>query len=503
MKQLALLSFCTCLAACATSEDPGSADARHPIDGGQDVAPTSDGGVDSAADAPQLEAGQDANTDATEDVTQDAPSDVTEDASPDAADDATPDVAEDGKADTSSDGPIPCTNDDAHEPNNTASEATDLGSLVPGKISNLVACDQADWYAFVVPANNGLVVSSSFVHDEANLNLHLYRASDPSSGIRYSASMEDVERIQYDIFADETPLLLEVRNTDADESGRTSYDLEISFFPGGTCDDDAFEPNDTPAEAKPMTGYPTGVLCGDNVDYYDLVVGRAGPGTQVELVRGDIPLEATVYAHNETAPLSTLTQDDANNRTYVTFDSEPNKHYDLKLSNPSQQLTVPYSFHIVEGPPTNDTCENAIPLTSGQQLAGWTQKASDSYAFVNASKTCVEYAMHGLDVAYSLTIPQNECLTAVASSASDLSLYLLEDCTTRCCWAGADDEGAASWGQVVEETLAFCNPTSADQSLYLIVDSALSGEAADFDLSIEIGPDPTPAPSLNACYPDE
>lgn len=126
----------------------------------------------------------------------------------------------------------------------------------------------------------------------------------------------------------------------------------------------------------------------------------------------------------------------------MTFDSEPNVHYDLVVTNPSQQLTVPYSIAVVEPPPVNDTCAHAIALSSGQSVKGWTHKASDAYAFVNASTTCVGYAMHGLDVAYSLTVPKHECLSARVTSVTDLSLYLLEDCATRCCWGGVDAKGA-------------------------------------------------------------
>jgi hypothetical protein len=64
-------------------------------------------------------------------------------------------------------------------------------------------------------------------------------------------------------------------------------------------------------------------------------------------------------------------------------------------------------------------------------------------------------------------------------------------------------QGSGAGSQVVTETLDYCNATSADQPLYLIVDSGLIDQDADLDLVVEIGPDATPVPSLTACYPDE
>ena len=485
MKKLLMLVCCACAVGCS-SEDSDTNPSTQ-ADAGRD------GNADALPDTNQSDGAMEGGTDATADVTPDAEVDAVADTAPEATVDAPEDTntEPDTAADTAVDGPDPCVNDDGYEPNDEYSAAADLSSEVPGVVANLIGCDESDWYAFTVPANSGLVVTAAFTHAEANLNLYLYRASEPTSGIRYSSSLDDLERIQYDIFDVDTPLLLEVRNADADDGASTSYDLDISFHAEGICDDDALEPNDTPATASPMSTYPQGVLCGDNLDYYDLVVARSGPGTQIELVRGDVQLDAAVYPDNGSTAISTIEQNDYDNRTILTFDSEANTHYDLMLSNPSQQLTVPYSIKIVEPTPANDTCANAIPLVSGQQVTGWTYKANDTYAFVNASVTCVDYAMHGPDVAYSLTVPTDECLTVVASSSSDVSLYLLEDCATRCCWGGVDDEGQGVGTQELEETLEYCNATGSDQPLYLIVDSGLVNEQADFTLTVNIAPDPT------------
>ena len=145
-------------------------------------------------------------------------------------------------------------------------------------------------------------------------------------------------------------------------------------------------------------------------------------------------------------------------------------------------------------------------LSPGTTVNGTTVDANNDYEFVG-SHPCGGYDMDGADVAYQVTIPTNKYLNLSLDSERDLSMYLLENCTSRCCWVGVD---AYLGGR--QENISYHNITGAEQNLFLIVDSFSSSVEADFVLAAELA-DSAPAEDggtaddagtePSSCQPDE
>lgn len=139
-------------------------------------------------------------------------------------------------------------------------------------------------------------------------------------------------------------------------------------------------------------------------------------------------------------------------------------------------------------PPANNTCANAVAITPGTPISATTLHSANDYQFVSAGTSCTGYGTPGPDVTYTISIPAGQYLTAWLYSASDLSMYLVDDCTNLCCWDGADHEG----GGGDPEVLVYQNGSGSAQNLYLIVDSWRETTASDFGLSVALGASPSP-----------
>jgi len=121
-----------------------------------------------------------------------------------------------------------CASDDSYEVNNNADCAADLSAEVPGTVSGLVGCDQEDWFAFNVPANNSVTVDIAFTHADSDLDLSIYDAAEPNSSLDSSAGTSDNESVCADGFGEETPVLVKVRNFNYPDQ-TANYTMTVTF----------------------------------------------------------------------------------------------------------------------------------------------------------------------------------------------------------------------------------------------------------------------------------
>jgi hypothetical protein len=135
-------------------------------------------------------------------------------------------------------------------------------------------------------------------------------------------------------------------------------------------------------------------------------------------------------------------------------------------------------FFDCQGPPPNDVCETATPVSCNTLLAGETnQYAIDDY---DSGSLCTDYSSAGPDVVYSFIAPGSGTVTVDMDNLGfDASLYVVTDCgdIAGSCVAGADD--ALSGGG---EQLSFESETGV--TYYIIADKYGSGGGGAFDLNV-------------------
>lgn len=379
-----------------------------------------------------------------------------------------------------------CASDTAMEPNDSAAEAI---SLSPPEVNlALEACDAQDWYAVQVPAGNGL--SAELRHDpaDANLRFALYDPADLTTPLSEQQAYSPIKRLSEVLLVDATARLLLVENLDA-PGPRGDYQLSVLLHPGGYCQDDNHEPNDSESMATDLnTGLVAAQLCLDNVDYYRFTLDNPGPGCRVSVSHPGANLDLQLSVQGGAA-LGSLSQDPSGESSTITFTSQASTTYILRVAKANDETAVGVSYNISAlngSPPANDSCGQAISLTPGTELEGTTIDANDDVSFAAASASCTGSDSDGGDVIYAVHIPAGQVLQAQLTTHQDLLLSLVDGCTTRCCYAGIDAEGADALNDVVE-TLTWSNNTGLDQDLFLVVDSRGAMLSGDFRLQINLG----------------
>jgi hypothetical protein len=131
---------------------------------------------------------------------------------------------------------------------------------------------------------------------------------------------------------------------------------------------------------------------------------------------------------------------------------------------------------------TADTCAQAVMLQSGVQLTGDTTGLHDDYNFGTTSSPACEPELgtpqyQGADAAYVIAVPVGKTLTVTVTpsqlpTAFDPAVALVGDCGVAgpTCLAGHDGVLASD-----PETASWTNSGAASKTVYVIVDSALSG----------------------------
>ena len=85
--------------------------------------------------------------------------------------------------------PLPTCDDDIFEPNDTPSEAAEVGE---GTFENLMICENDDDYFEINFSGNSLTVRIEFTHDQGDLDMELYRGSEMEER---SQGTDDAEEI--------------------------------------------------------------------------------------------------------------------------------------------------------------------------------------------------------------------------------------------------------------------------------------------------------------------
>lgn len=144
------------------------------------------------------------------------------------------------------DGPGSTTVDDSYEPNNSFSQAANLGTLTTATtVNGLVMADTGDWFRFTTTATGGstAAVSISSTSTQGNLNLYLYNASNTL--LSSSTGSSNNEKVSLSGRAAGTYY---VRIAGLNGATTPTYTLDIN--PGSvTTTDDAYEQNDSFSQA--------------------------------------------------------------------------------------------------------------------------------------------------------------------------------------------------------------------------------------------------------------
>lgn len=381
-----------------------------------------------------------------------------------------------------------CASDTQYEPNNTAPTAAALAA--PGTFSNLMGCDAEDWYGFSVPANNGLSVELNHDPADANLDLYLYAASDPTSALVARTDYAPRKLVSYELFAAETPVLVRVNNSSY-PGPRATYSLAVAFWPGGYCVDDNSEPNDDAGAAAAVTSGQSGVLCRDNVDYWQFTLTEPGPNSRV-VITSERALDLQLTVAGDSTPLATAVEETTvdGQRYTFTFTSAAATTYVVRVAKASgvTSVAVGYAFAAIKGtPPANDTCATAIAATIDADFTGSNRNAVNDVEFASGSASCVGNRAAGPDVFYALTLPAGQAAIIQLTGAPNFEIYLIDDCGSHCCYAGS-----VIGNGMTTTILNYLNDGMSDLPLLLGVDGRGAGNESSFTLNVQFGGGSTP-----------
>jgi Cys-rich repeat protein len=194
----------------------------------------------------------------------------------------------------------PCTTDDPFENNDVPRDATPLVLPAFGQaieFTGLTVCGaDYDWYQVEAPSGARVEFSIHFTHANGNLQLEAYL--DPAlPPVATSTTTNSVESLVFQPVANTTYLFRVYGQAGAGNV----YTLRLGHAAPACLGDDAFEPNDTSAQAVvldlPAPGpdeYPGLVSCLDNQDWYAFPL-QAGDTLRVRIdfthSQGDIEMQ--------------------------------------------------------------------------------------------------------------------------------------------------------------------------------------------------------------------
>lgn len=176
---------------------------------------------------------------------------------------------------------------DRFEPNDASTAPT---TLTAGTHASLSICDEAapapdhrdlDWYRIAVGAGETLIADVRFAHNQGDIDAQLF-APGQQEPVAVAESSDDDEHVEYAAEAAGDLLLAVYGYTGgAAVSFANDYELEVQLVQAG-CVDDAYEENDTQAEAATLflpelTDGVYGLrVCPDDRDWYrvDLTSGQ-------------------------------------------------------------------------------------------------------------------------------------------------------------------------------------------------------------------------------------
>ncbi len=277
--------------------------------------------------------------------------------------------------------PLPC-DDDLLENNDTAGTATEVEE---GVYRGLQACpDDPDYYSIDLGAGDELDVSLAFTHAEGNIDLRLIQASTGRT-VASSTSTSDHERIDYTAAAAGTYYILVDLTTDSGETPGNGYNMAVAIEPfvPPTCEDDAYENNDSALTASPIDAgsFPDLQSCPDDLDFYsvdlgvtqeitvDLTFSHAEGNIDLRLVQestGRTVASSLTRTNNESLSFTVSVADTYFIRVNLNGDSggTPGNSYDMAVDIAGEDFGCPGHFEMTLLP-TRDVCIDRFEASEG------------------------------------------------------------------------------------------------------------------------------------------
>lgn len=174
--------------------------------------------------------------------------------------------------------------DEAWEPNETVADAVPIG--VAGEVETAAVCgvDDRDVYSFFAFEGEEITTHVDFVHADGDLDLKLYAAGEEAAvdaseaGTRSSLGIDDDEVVTYTAATTGVHYVVVFGYGDDNE-----YQLTNTVTKAAECTDaDAFAPNATQAESKPINfqTYSNLTICGGSEDWLQI---SAIPGDNINV----------------------------------------------------------------------------------------------------------------------------------------------------------------------------------------------------------------------------
>lgn len=261
-------------------------------------------------------------------------------------------------------GSTSCT-EDAGEPDDSIAEARPLSG---GTARGQICSGDPDYYRFDATMSDEIVVTlSGFAHAAGDLDLRLLTASGAILGT--SASTSDMERVT--TCARETgPIYAHVLGY---RMASNPYTLTVARTPDACCVDDAFEPDDALATARPAAGGSfEGTICPMDADH--IAIPIAGASTvditvTFDAARSDIDIElfdpsgVRIASSAGTTDTETITRMVTTSGTYVLrvfgFTMESNTYLGEVIVTPAS------------------TCASTLACPAGEVCGAGTCRADD------------------------------------------------------------------------------------------------------------------------------
>lgn len=202
-----------------------------------------------------------------------------------------------------------CPTDDEREDDDAPATATDVGAeLFQDASFDGALCDDEDWFRQTAVPGAELRATLAFSHAEGDLELDLYRLEGGELvPLQSSIGQGDIETVTTTMLDGDH--YVRVRSWGQDQAGYT-LSIAVTVCPP----DDAFEPNDTLAEAPLVT---SGTTTRQNVCDADHLA--------IELTRGD---RLTISGRLTAAPLLDLLDPSGDRATYASSDDTPSDPFD-------------------------------------------------------------------------------------------------------------------------------------------------------------------------------
>jgi hypothetical protein len=362
----------------------------------------------------------------------------------------------------------------------TSNDTEGTAAAVDDEGTQGTICETEADYLKVVPGRSGSATIALYQSRGDLLDAKVFAAGGEETPIATFGSTVDPVTSSRKVTFDATEnTTYYIKLSQADGYGRTLY----AVVPEGLafCEEDVNEPNDSPETATVLADLDEASMgqrmCGNTTaDYFSFTVVNAPGEARVEIAHSPgAQLTSTITAGGQTVTVVTASDD---NLTTLSFEATANTTYILKVEGATTDAAPAYQVTVIPPPPDHDSCDGAIALAANQTVSGTTLGATND---VEVADDCTSYGTEGGDVVYSINIPADGKLTATLTSEADLAMYLIDSCTSRCCWWGVD-EGASG----EEETLMYENTTGSEQTLFLVVDVYSPSADGKYSLAIDL-----------------